>query len=42
MKQAFVDTLAIIYRLRILRYYDDKSKRKWKFDPDLNFRINTG
>lgn len=36
------DTLAIFYRLRILHYYDDASKRKWKFDPELNFRINVG
>lgn len=36
------DTLAVYYRLRILRYYDDASKRKWRFDPELNFRINTG
>lgn len=34
------DTLAVYYRLRILRYYDNKSKRKWKMDPDLNFRVN--
>jgi len=36
------DTLAIFYRLRILRYYDDTNKRKWRFDPELNFRVNTG
>ena len=36
------DTLAIFYRLKILRYYDDSSKRKWKYDPELNFRVNTG
>lgn len=36
------DTLAVFYRLRILRYYDDASKRKWRFDPELNFRINIG
>lgn len=36
------DTLAVYYRLYILRYYDDASKRKWRFDPELNFRINTG
>ena len=36
------DTLAVFYRLRILHYYDDASKRKWRFDPELNFRINTG
>lgn len=36
------DTFAVFYRLKILRYYDDKNKRKWKFDPELNFRVNTG
>jgi len=42
MKRAFINTLAIIYRLRFLRYYDDHNKRKWIYDPDLNFRINIG
>ncbi len=42
MRRAFVNTLAIIYRLRILRYYDDHNKRKWKYDPDLNFKVNIG
>lgn len=36
------DTLAVFYRLRILRYYSDKNKRKWRFDPELNFRVNVG
>jgi len=36
------DTLAVFYRLRILHYYDEGSKRKWRFDPELNFRINVG
>lgn len=36
------DTLAVFYRLKIRRYYDDESKRKWRYDPDLNFRINVG
>ncbi len=36
------DTLAVFYRLKIRRYYDDASKRKWRYDPDLNFRINIG
>ncbi|MBI2596870.1 glycosyltransferase [Candidatus Daviesbacteria bacterium] len=35
-----MDTLAVFYRLRILSYYSDKNKRKWVFDPELNFRIN--
>lgn len=30
----FWDTLAVFYRLRILKYYDDKNKKKWKLDPD--------
>lgn len=34
------DTLAIFYRLKILHYYSDHNKRKWVFDPELNFRIN--
>lgn len=38
--KTLIDTLAIFYRLKILHYYDDTSKRKWKFDPELNFRIN--
>lgn len=37
-----VDTLAVFYRLRILNYYSDSNRRKWKFDPELNFRINIG
>ncbi len=35
-----LDTLAVFYRLRILNYYSDENKRKWKFDPELDFRIN--
>lgn len=38
----FIDALAIFYRLKILHYYDDKNKRKWIYDPDLEMRINTG
>lgn len=34
------DTLAVFYRLKILNYYSDKNKRKWVFDPELNFRVN--
>lgn len=36
------DTLAIFYRLKILNYYSDENHRKWKFDPELNFRVNIG
>lgn len=38
----FIDTLAIFYRLKMLNYYSDKNHRKWRFDPELNFRINVG
>ncbi|MCG2685993.1 glycosyltransferase [Candidatus Parcubacteria bacterium] len=38
--QTLRDTLAIFYRLKILRYYDDKSKRKWVYDEGLEMRIN--
>lgn len=34
------DTFAVFYRLKILKYYDTVSGRKWKYDPELNFRIN--
>ena len=37
-----IDTLSVFYRLRIIHYYDDASKRKWRYDPELNFRINIG
>lgn len=36
------DTLAVFYRLRILRYYDDHNRRQWRYDPDLDFRVNVG
>lgn len=37
-----IDTLAIFYRLVILRYYDTGNKRKWRYDPDLDFNVNIG
>jgi glycosyltransferase involved in cell wall biosynthesis len=36
------ETLAVFYRLRILRYYDDNNKRKWKYDSELRMRVNIG
>lgn len=36
----FWDTLAVFYRLRILHYYDDRNKRKWVYDPYLDFKVN--
>jgi len=40
--RSLIDALAIFYRLRIVKYYDDKNKRKWIYDKDLDMRINTG
>ena len=37
-----LDTLAVFYRLNILRYYDDRNHRKWRYDADLDFRVNIG
>lgn len=37
-----LQTLAVFYRLKILRYYDDSNKRKWSYDPDLDFKVNVG
>lgn len=37
-----LDTLAVFYRLRILNYYSDSNRRKWRFDPDLQLRVNVG
>lgn len=36
------ETLAVFYRLRLLHYYDNTNKRKWRFDPELNFKVNVG
>lgn len=36
------DTLAVFYRLKILHYYDDSNTRKWKYDPELQMRVNIG
>ncbi|MDP2638344.1 MAG: glycosyltransferase [Candidatus Levybacteria bacterium] len=40
--RTFWDSFAIFYRLRLLRYYDDDNKRKWKYDPELKFPVNIG
>jgi len=37
-----IESMAVFYRLRILKYYDDKNKRKWRYDPELEMRVNTG
>ena len=40
--EMLINTLAVFYRLHILHYYSDTNRRKWRFDPELNFRINVG
>lgn len=37
-----IDTFAVFYRLKIMHYYSEKNKRKWRFDPELQFRVNIG
>ena len=37
-----IEAMAVFYRLRILNYYDDKNKRKWVYNPELEMRVNTG
>lgn len=34
------DSLAVFYRLKILRYYNDGNERKWHYDPELRFKVN--
>jgi hypothetical protein len=34
------DTFAVFYRLKILHYYDSGKRRKWHYNPELNFRVN--
>lgn len=34
-----LDTVAIFYRLKIMRYYDDINSDQWSLDPDLNFQV---
>ena len=36
----FVDMMGVFYRLNILNYYDDASKRKWVYDKELEMRVN--
>lgn len=42
IKDCLIDALAIFYRLKILRYYDNNTKRHWRYDTDLKMRVNTG
>jgi glycosyltransferase involved in cell wall biosynthesis len=38
----FYDTIAVFYRLKIIKFYSDENRRKWRYDPELNLRVNIG
>ncbi len=40
--KTFWDSVAIFYRLKIRHYYDNRNKVKWKYDPELAYRVNVG
>ncbi len=42
IRKMLKDTLAVFYRLKLLRYYDDGNRRKWVYNKELDMRINTG
>jgi len=42
IQRILYDTISIFYRMYFLRYYDDKSKRKWVYDKELDLYVNTG
>ena len=42
IRNMFMDTLSIFYRLYVLRYYDTGNKRRWVYDSELDMRVNTG
>ncbi|MBP9814165.1 glycosyltransferase [Candidatus Woesebacteria bacterium] len=33
------DTIAVYYRMKILHYYDNLNKLKWRYDEELNFKV---
>ena len=36
--KTFWDSLAIFYRLKIVKYYDNSNWRKWRDDPELKYK----
>lgn len=40
IKFMLIDTLAVYYRLKILKYYDNKNKKKWKYKSDIYYKVN--
>jgi glycosyltransferase involved in cell wall biosynthesis len=41
IRNMLVDTVAVFYRMYILKYYHPSSKRKWVYDEELDMKINT-
>lgn len=37
-----LDTVAVFYRLKILRFYDTDHRHLWLHDPELRFRVSMG
>jgi len=42
LREFILDTLAIWYRMKILKYYGDGRTREKVFDEELGYKINTG
>mgnify|MGYP003975550995 CR=1 FL=1 len=42
IRKMLIDTVAVFYRLKVLRYYDTSRRRSWVYDKDLDMRVNTG
>lgn len=36
----FLDTLAIFYRLKLRGYYNYQNRKKWKYEPELSFKLD--
>ena len=34
------DTMSVFYRLKILHYYTNANRRRWRYDAELDYRIN--
>jgi len=39
IRRMMIDTFAVFYRLKILKYYDEKKKKKWVYDKELDMKI---
>jgi glycosyltransferase involved in cell wall biosynthesis len=38
--QSLLDAMGIVYRMKILHYYDEHNKGKWVYDKELEMRVN--